>query len=124
MTASRSAGGREEAGFSFVELLVALAIMAFAFTYGVIHLDGATAPTKLASAGRQMGAQIEFLRGHAIQASRPVEIRFSCPAFGGGDSVASAASLNSTAAVWAVVDTALPPPVHPAMSDVSSRVEE
>jgi Tfp pilus assembly protein FimT len=51
-----------------------LAILAFAFTYGIIHLDGATGSARLSSSARQMGTTIEFLRGHAIQASRPVEL--------------------------------------------------
>ena len=63
-----------EGGFTFVELMVVLAIMAFAFAYAVVHLDGATSEARLASAGRQMGSTIEFLRGHAIQASRPLEM--------------------------------------------------
>lgn len=61
-------------GFTFVELIVVLAILAFAFTYGIIHLDGATGPARLSSAARQVGTTIEFLRGHAIQADRPVEL--------------------------------------------------
>jgi prepilin-type N-terminal cleavage/methylation domain-containing protein len=65
---------RNPAGFTFVELIVVLAILAFAFTYGIIHLDGATGPARLSSAARQVGTTIEFLRGHAIQADRPVEL--------------------------------------------------
>ena len=63
-----------ERGFTFVELMVVLAILAFAFAYAVIHLDGATGEARLASAARQMGSSVEFLRGHAIQASRPMEL--------------------------------------------------
>lgn len=61
-------------GFTFVELIVVLAILAFAFTYGIVHLDGATGPARLSSSARQVGTTIEFLRGHAIQANRPVEL--------------------------------------------------
>lgn len=66
--------GRPAAGFTFVELMVVLAIMAFAFSYAVIHLDGATGPARLSSAARQVGSTLEFLRGHAIQAARPLEM--------------------------------------------------
>jgi len=53
---------------------VALAILSFAFTYAIIHLDGATGPTRLSSNARQFGTTIEFLRDHAVLASRPVEL--------------------------------------------------
>lgn len=65
---------RRERGFTFVELMVVLAILAFAFTYGIIHLDGATGSARISSAARQVGTTIEFLRGHAIQAARPLEL--------------------------------------------------
>jgi Tfp pilus assembly protein FimT len=55
-------------------LMVVLAILAFAFSYSIVHLDGATGPARLSSAARQVGTTIEFLRGHAIQASRPLEL--------------------------------------------------
>lgn len=63
-----------EGGFTFVELMVVLAILAFAFTYAILHLDGATGEARLAASARQVGSTIEFLRGHAIQASRPLEL--------------------------------------------------
>lgn len=66
--------GPRDGGFSFVELMVVLSILAFAFTYGIIHLDGATGAARLSSAARQVGTTIEFLRGHAIQARRPLEL--------------------------------------------------
>ncbi len=65
---------RREGGFTFVELMVVLAILSFAFTYAVLHLDGATGQARLAAAARQVGSTMEFLRGHAIQASRDVEL--------------------------------------------------
>ena len=64
----------DERGFSFVELMVVLAILSFAFAYAVLHLDGATGSARLSSAARQVGTTIEFLRGHAIQARRPIEL--------------------------------------------------
>jgi prepilin-type N-terminal cleavage/methylation domain-containing protein len=70
VTGARSA----ERGFTFVELVVVLAIMAFAFTYGVVHLDGATDGARLASAARQIGSTLEFHRGHAVQSGRPLEL--------------------------------------------------
>jgi type II secretion system protein H len=73
-SAPPGAGTGREAGFTFVELLLVLAILAFAFTYAIVHLDGATGPTRLSSAARQVGSSIEFLRGHAIQATRPLEM--------------------------------------------------
>lgn len=63
-----------ERGFTFVELIMVLAILSFAFTYAIIHLDGATGAARLSSAARQIGTTIEFLRSHAIQSSRPVEL--------------------------------------------------
>ncbi len=62
------------AGFTFVELLIALAIIAFAFTYGFLHLDGVTGASRLSSSGRQVGTTIEFLRGEAIHEARPFEM--------------------------------------------------
>ncbi len=72
----RTAAGRArtEDGFTFVELILVLAILSFAFTYGIIHLDGATGTARLSSSARQMGTTIEFLRGHAILSGRPVEL--------------------------------------------------
>ena len=61
-------------GFTFVELMVVLAILAFAFTYGIVHLDGATGSARLSSGARQIGTAFEFLRGHAVQSSRPLEL--------------------------------------------------
>lgn len=61
-------------GFTFVELMVVLAILAFAFSYGIIHLDGATGTARIASAARQIGTTFEFLRGHAMQSARPLEL--------------------------------------------------
>jgi len=72
VTGSRPHAGAR--GFTFVELMVVLAILAFAFSYAIIHLDGATGPARLSSAARQVGTTIEFLRGHAIQATRPLEL--------------------------------------------------
>ena len=65
---------RAARGFTFVELMVVLAILAFAFTYAIVHLDGATGQARLASAGRQVGTTVEFLHGHAVQANRPMEM--------------------------------------------------
>jgi len=61
-------------GFTFVELMVVLTILSFAFAYAVIHLDGATGPARLSSSAREVGSAVEFLRGHAIQSSRPLEL--------------------------------------------------
>ena len=61
-------------GFSFVELMVVLAILSFAFAYSVLHLDGATGSARLSSAARQVGSTIEVLRAHAVQARRPIEL--------------------------------------------------
>jgi Tfp pilus assembly protein FimT len=54
--------------------MVVLAILAFAFTYGIIHLDGATGTARISSAARQIGTTLEFLRGFAVQSARPVEL--------------------------------------------------
>ena len=51
--ARRTLRRRREGGFTFVELMVVLAILSFAFTYGIIHLDGATGAARLSSAARQ-----------------------------------------------------------------------
>jgi len=61
-------------GFTFVELMVVLAILAFAFSYGIIHLDGATGTARISSAARQIGTTFEFLRGQAVQSARPIEL--------------------------------------------------
>ena len=71
---ARRPGGPVARGFSFVELMVVLAILSFAFAYAVLHLDGATSSARLSSAARQVGTTIEFLRGHAVQARRPIEL--------------------------------------------------
>jgi len=65
---------RSDRGFTFVELMVVLAILAFAFSYGIIHLDGATGTARISSAARQIGTTFEFLRGQAIQSARPIEL--------------------------------------------------
>jgi prepilin-type N-terminal cleavage/methylation domain-containing protein len=68
------AGTKGSRGFTFVELIVVLAILSFAFTYAIVHLDGATAAARLSSEARRVGTTIEFLRGQAIQARRPLEM--------------------------------------------------
>ena len=74
MRATDRPSGERARGFTFVELMVVLAILAFAFAYGVIHLDGATGAARLSASARQVGTTIEFLRGHAIQANRDLEL--------------------------------------------------
>lgn len=70
-----AAGSRtRDGGFTFVELMVVLAILAFAFTYAVIHLDGATGEAKLSSSARQVGSAIEFLHGQAVRANQDFEL--------------------------------------------------
>jgi general secretion pathway protein H len=59
-----------DAGFTLVELLIVIAIMAFLMTLGVIQLTGAQGKAELNAGAREIAAALRETRNHAITFGR------------------------------------------------------
>ena len=69
-SARRAANG-PAAGFTFIELMVVIAILALLASIVVVNLDGISAPTKLRGAARSIGNQLLELKEMAALTDRP-----------------------------------------------------
>ena len=67
---------RRESGFTFVELLAVLTLVSIATLFAFLKLDGVTASSRLAGAGRKIGSSIGWLRGDAAAQAREFQIEF------------------------------------------------
>lgn len=64
------------AGFTFIELMVVIAILALLASVVVANLDGISAPTRLRGWARSIGNQILQLKEIASLQNRPLSIEF------------------------------------------------
>ncbi len=67
---------RPAAGFTFIEMLVVIAIISLLASIVVVNLDGISAPTKLRGAARAIGNQVLYLKEMAGLKQRPLSIEF------------------------------------------------
>jgi prepilin-type N-terminal cleavage/methylation domain-containing protein len=67
------------AGFTFIEMLVVIAILALLASIVVVNLDGMTAPTKLRGTARKIGNEILGWKQIAALRNRPISIEFDVP---------------------------------------------
>jgi type II secretion system protein H len=67
---------RRADGFTFIEMLVVIAILALVASIVVVNLDGMTAPTKLRGAARRIGNEILGYKQIATLRNRPISIHF------------------------------------------------
>jgi prepilin-type N-terminal cleavage/methylation domain-containing protein len=65
-----------ESGFTFVELMAVLALISVAMFFVFLNLDGMTAPSRLASAGREIANSVGWIRGEAAAQARDIEVEF------------------------------------------------
>ena len=67
---------RRAAGFTFIEMLVVIAIISLLASIVVVNLDGISAPTKLRGAARAIGNQVLALKEMASLKNRPLSLEF------------------------------------------------
>jgi prepilin-type N-terminal cleavage/methylation domain-containing protein len=67
---------RPAAGFTFIEMMVVIAILSLLASIVVAHLDGISAPTKVRGAARAIGNQVLELKEAAALKDRPLSIEF------------------------------------------------
>lgn len=67
---------RRARGFTFVELMVVIAIIALLASVVVANLDGISAPTRQRGWARQIGNQILELKEAAMVQNRPLSVEF------------------------------------------------
>jgi len=72
-TARRSANG-PAAGFTFIELMVVIAILSLLASIVVVNLDGISAPTKLRGTARSIGNQLLELKEMAALKDRAMSL--------------------------------------------------
>jgi prepilin-type N-terminal cleavage/methylation domain-containing protein len=73
---------RTDHGFSLVELLFTVAIIAIMSALALPVLSGASRRSALAAAQREVAGQIRSARFAAVTANRTMHVRFNCPATG------------------------------------------
>jgi len=66
-------------GFTFIEMLVVIAILALLASIVVVNLDGMTAPTKLRGFARTIGNDVLGWKQLAALRNRPISIEFDVP---------------------------------------------
>jgi prepilin-type N-terminal cleavage/methylation domain-containing protein len=65
-----------QAGFTLLELLAVLTLASIALVFVFLRLDGMTAPSRLASAGREIANLVGWVRGEAAAQARDIEVEF------------------------------------------------
>jgi prepilin-type N-terminal cleavage/methylation domain-containing protein len=65
-----------QGGFTFVELLAVMTIASIALVMVFLSLDGFTAPSRLAAAGREIANTVGWIRGEAAAQARDIELEF------------------------------------------------
>jgi type II secretion system protein H len=75
MTSARPAR-RSARGFTFIEMLVVIAILALVASIVVVNMDGMSAPTKLRGSARAMGNLLLSLKEMAALKNRALSVEF------------------------------------------------
>jgi prepilin-type N-terminal cleavage/methylation domain-containing protein len=63
-------------GFTFLELMIVIAIISLLASIVVVNLDGISAPTRLRGVARRLGSQVQELRTMSTLKNRPMSIEF------------------------------------------------
>jgi prepilin-type N-terminal cleavage/methylation domain-containing protein len=63
-------------GFTFIEMMIVVAILSLLASIVVVNLDGISAPTRLRGAARQIGNQVAELKDMAALRNRLMSIEF------------------------------------------------
>jgi len=67
--------GRNQSGFTLVELMVAIAVLAILATIAIPGFQGIVAENRATSAANELQATLQFARSAALAQSRPVTVR-------------------------------------------------
>ena len=67
---------RRAAGFTFIELMIVIAILALLASIVVVNMDGMSAPTRLRGAARRIGNEVLELKTMSALKNRPMSIEF------------------------------------------------
>jgi type II secretory pathway pseudopilin PulG len=70
------------AGYSLIDMMVAISVMAILAAGAVPQLVNVAASMKLGQAQRDVNVELNQARLLAVSANRPIRIRFNCPAAG------------------------------------------
>ncbi len=70
----RRARSPRRSGFTFIEMMVVIAILSLMAALVVANLDGATARSQLSRSGRHLGNKLLFLRDLALVQARPLSL--------------------------------------------------
>ena len=70
------------AGFSLIDMMVAISVMAILVAGAVPQLVNVAASMKLGQAQRDVNVELNQARLLAVSANRPIRIRFNCPVAG------------------------------------------
>ncbi len=70
------------AGFSLIDMMVAISVMAILVAAAVPQLVNVAESVKLGQAQRDINQELNQARLRAVSANRPIRIRFNCPAVG------------------------------------------
>ena len=75
-TTSRREPGLRSAGFTFIELVLVLGILAVVISFAIPSLDGLTPKYRLRTAARRLASQLENVRVTAISRERWMGLRY------------------------------------------------
>jgi prepilin-type N-terminal cleavage/methylation domain-containing protein len=73
---------QSRAGFSLIDMMVAISVMAILVAAAVPRLLNVAESVKLGQAQRDVNQELNQARLRAVSANRPIRVRFNCPAVG------------------------------------------
>ena len=71
-----------ERGFTLVELMVVMALVAIVSAIGIPSMLAARDRIRLGQAAREVEREIQVAKSRAVAKSRPMRVRFNCPSAG------------------------------------------